>query len=854
MTNYIENGYIQLPSITFDEALRKVLSPTQDNRLRFTNNPLTASPTDDAIWDAVGKWTFRDIVATALQALNADLAIAGSTEAGLPTPGTRGRLREVTDSLGGVRIDNGLAWNTLLPYVVITHTPFKAPTDGVTDAYPAVNAANTEISTLANGGALVFPAGVYLLNSSFIASPKVLFILMPGAIIKTASGMNFTVYNLSAGNERHFSYTPLAKSVTSITSAAGTATVTLTTHGYITGDHILVNGAGQTEYNGIFEIIKVNDNTFTYKIVGTPTSPATGTITATRNSIVIYPQTNINPLWFTTAGDGRMDAKWTSTDGTAGWQAALDALQAFGVVCAPSGWFEMTVGADLRSRTGSGYTSLYGGFRTFLLSTRTMIYVNGDIEAFDLNANALPDGNNYRSDIIWDGGHFTTTADNVAPTTPTGTAIKGYDLRRFKLTNSRIQGFTKAINASPRDTWLIEWNSFFNNRYSFYLDDFMTELVPQDIVITHNAITAAVAIALTEPQFFSLHGTWDSIYITENTTAGPNSQDGSTFYGNTTWFYAESGSIARECSRLYIKRNTTEQLTGGTGNPSWVIHVEAKNGPWHAVSTITRSGSTATVTQTGHGYVTNDYIRIKGADQDEYNGIFFITKINDDQYSYTVSGTPATPATGTVESVIANNPLTHYSIEENVLTVSHNDATIVELGNVAGNGSICKNTFAAAVNGGGIKFGSVRNGTHIISHNRMTTDGSAVTISTTFQNTGSLVIIRKQEYIGAGRVFSFADRTKIQFSDLSFVTVASIAGALTIPEEAGTISLTGANTVTSISVTWAGHQVVFIVNSAGFADANNLKLVGAFTGATNSTISMICDGTNFIETGRTAPG
>jgi len=67
-----------------------------------------------------------------------------------------------------------------------------------------------------------------------------------------------------------------------------------------------------------------------------------------------------------------------------------------------------------------------------------------------------------------------------------------------------------------------------------------------------------------------------------------------------------------------------------------------------SVTQITRSGSTATVSHTGHGLVTDDFALISGANEDEYNGCYQITRINDDSYSYTVAGTPNTPATGTI--------------------------------------------------------------------------------------------------------------------------------------------------------------------------------------------------------------
>lgn len=68
--------------------------------------------------------------------------------------------------------------------------------------------------------------------------------------------------------------------------------------------------------------------------------------------------------------------------------------------------------------------------------------------------------------------------------------------------------------------------------------------------------------------------------------------------------------------------------------------------------TITRSGSTATVTHTGHGLATGQRVLIEGADQQQYNGVHQITVTGSNTYEYTVVGTPATPATGTIIAVI----------------------------------------------------------------------------------------------------------------------------------------------------------------------------------------------------------
>lgn len=82
------------------------------------------------------------------------------------------------------------------------------------------------------------------------------------------------------------------------------------------------------------------------------------------------------------------------------------------------------------------------------------------------------------------------------------------------------------------------------------------------------------------------------------------------------------------------------------------VIVEAKDGtgdfPFEDVVTITRSGATASVSHTTHGLDDNDLIIIRNADQQEYNGPFTITNTTTNAYDYTVSGTPDSPATGTI--------------------------------------------------------------------------------------------------------------------------------------------------------------------------------------------------------------
>jgi len=70
----------------------------------------------------------------------------------------------------------------------------------------------------------------------------------------------------------------------------------------------------------------------------------------------------------------------------------------------------------------------------------------------------------------------------------------------------------------------------------------------------------------------------------------------------------------------------------------------------NVVTEINRVSSIATVTHTAHGMPTGSKVLIEDAVQTEYNGIFTISNVVTNAYDYTVSGTPATPATGTILS------------------------------------------------------------------------------------------------------------------------------------------------------------------------------------------------------------
>lgn len=78
-----------------------------------------------------------------------------------------------------------------------------------------------------------------------------------------------------------------ALAVTSVTSAAGVATVVLTNanEDMESGDTMTLAGATPSDYNGAKVITVIDSTHFTFPVTGSPTSPATGTITATLSAV-----------------------------------------------------------------------------------------------------------------------------------------------------------------------------------------------------------------------------------------------------------------------------------------------------------------------------------------------------------------------------------------------------------------------------------------------------------------------------------------------------------------------------------------------------------------------------------------
>lgn len=126
--------------------------------------------------------------------------------------------------------------------------------------------------------------------------------------------------------------------------------------------------------------------------------------------------------------------------------------------------------------------------------------------------------------------------------------------------------------------------------------------------------------------------------------------------GSNPSYVNNSGGGATTTINNAVNLKVTVKDSSGTGITGVRVLMEADSGgsaPHEVTVTITRVTTTATVSHTAHGLATGQYVIIRKADQQEYNGVFTITKIDANSYSFTVSGTPVTPATGTIKATQA---------------------------------------------------------------------------------------------------------------------------------------------------------------------------------------------------------
>lgn len=233
---------------------------------------------------------------------------------------------------------------------------------------------------------------------------------------------------------------------------------------------------------------------------------------------------------------------------------------------------------------------------------------------------------------VWTGNTYTRCGQLVT----TGT----------NLLNSVFSGYTGAVNTSQ-----LYWNTTTNpsgsiNGSSFTMPATATHAIEFPAAMTNQTID------VTDCDFIGYGATNNANDSTFNVlaTTGTLTINISGGSGNTS--YRTAGAtvvIVANPVTLLVKTQTQ----AGVAIQNTRVLVETGVGgafPSDVTVTLTRSGSTVTVTHTSHGLSNGDEVVIRGANQNEYIGVHTISNVTTNTYDYTIVGTPTTPATGTIKS------------------------------------------------------------------------------------------------------------------------------------------------------------------------------------------------------------
>lgn len=355
----------------------------------------------------------------------------------------------------------------------------------------------------------------------------------------------------------------------------------------------------------------------------------------------------------------------TITGGDTEEPASHDALEAFDN---DNFWGLIDVDLD----TGSTEVSckvVVGG-----TGTENTVWVEKNAIIFLINRDF---GDGYYSYLFQAGTGTTdvTFGEKVSGATLSGVLLKGVvddfaltaidtDLTSFKLYDTEFNGAAVVSlppNAANRE---VDGCAFVGGG----------EIDPDTCVVINSTMSSSPADSMlldsivhkvTDSKFL---GCFDALHFT---TAGTYTLDGNTFAGNTTDIHF-SGTGTLTINAINGANPVTSRVTGGgtviINNTVSVsvtvldsttkfavagarVLLESDGTPLsEAIVTITRSGSVATVTHTAHGIPDGEEVIIRGSFQNEYNGLHTITVTGVNTYTYTVTGTPVTPATGVIES------------------------------------------------------------------------------------------------------------------------------------------------------------------------------------------------------------
>ncbi|MGA2035594.1 MAG: PA14 domain-containing protein, partial [Thermoguttaceae bacterium] len=402
-----------------------------------------------------------------------------------------------------------------------------------------------------------------------------------------------------------------------------TATATLSAaQGFVVGQSVLVAGASNQAYNGTFVITSVSGKQFSYTML-TPPGGNAGSGTVKPYGISYSGTTAI--VWL--PNNGYTSGHWVNVTGAS--PAACDGV--YQITAVTTNTFTYAISSTpTGTATGTITVQLCG--ITYSGTTATVWLANNGYTS------------NEWVDIV---GASPATYDGV-----------------YQITNVTTNTFTYTMSSTP--------TAPASGTITVQLGGINYSGTTATVLLPNNGYTSGHWVNITGASPATYDGVYQITSVTTNTF---------TYTMSSTPTAAATGTIAVQlCGITYSGTTATVWLANnGYTSGQWVDIVGASPATYDGVYQITSvttntftytmsstpttpasgtiavqlgginySGTTATVLLPNNGYTSGEWVNITGASPATYDGLYQITGVTTNTFTYTMSSTPTAPSSGTI--------------------------------------------------------------------------------------------------------------------------------------------------------------------------------------------------------------
>ncbi|CAM8452375.1 VCBS repeat [Candidatus Methylopumilus universalis] len=429
------------------------------------------------------------------------------------------------------------------------------------------------------------------------------------------------------GSSPYASGQTLSSSITNVAVTSNVATITTSTaHGYTTGDRVTVDSSSNDALDGTYTITGApTTTTFTYaKTAGNSSTVDTGTV---RDPTLTGAQGTYTIDWvydttYGTAGEVQVYSYYDADTGGIGWNSSV------------SGSGKTGLGSE--SGTITNYAGKTTGFTTdteadFVATGITSVSRSGNTATITAAAHGYATGERVTVD---------STSNNALDGTYTITGVTTNTFTYAKVTaDFNTDGLTLDTGTIADPTLKLYYFHFTYNSTSPNSGD-----TYYGYGYTDSAYTTSTSVTPVGAQ-----GTYtiDWVYDTTYGTAGEvniysyyDADVGGIGWNNTvtgsgnTGLGSESGTIT----------NYQEKTTGfTTGTEADFVAT--------GISSVSRSGTTVTITAAAHGYATGERVTVDSTSNNTLDGTYTITGVTTNTFTYTTVASgdiSSTADTGTI--------------------------------------------------------------------------------------------------------------------------------------------------------------------------------------------------------------